>query len=74
VILRLLASAIRGMLEEYGDVVRVMLDTAPHDQAAAEIDRAANLEAAASDPRQSFHSARPSDRGLGWPTDITKVV
>jgi AcrR family transcriptional regulator len=48
-ILRLLASAIRRMREEYGDVVRVMLDTAPHDQAAAE-----SLAAATTRYRQAF--------------------
>jgi AcrR family transcriptional regulator len=36
-ILRLVAATVRRMRAEYADVVRVMLTTAPHDQAAAEI-------------------------------------
>jgi AcrR family transcriptional regulator len=35
-ILRFLAGAIRNMREQFGDVMRLMLDTAPHDKAAAE--------------------------------------
>jgi len=35
-ILCLLAAVVRSMCEEFGDIMRVMLDTAPHDEAVAE--------------------------------------
>lgn len=35
-ILRLLASVVRSMREEFGDIMHLMLNTAPHDKAAAE--------------------------------------
>lgn len=35
-ILRLVASVVRQMREEFGDIMRVMLNTAPHDQAVAQ--------------------------------------
>ncbi len=35
-ILRLIASAVRNMREEFGDILRVLLNTAPHDRAVFE--------------------------------------
>jgi AcrR family transcriptional regulator len=39
-ILRFIASAWRRMREDFGDITRLMLNTAPHDKAAAEIKNA----------------------------------
>src|SRR5260221_9207528 len=35
-ILRLVAATVRSMREQFGDVVRVLLNTAPHDKAVCE--------------------------------------
>jgi AcrR family transcriptional regulator len=48
-ILRLVATVCRSMREEFGDIVRVMLATAPHDQSVAE-----SLAAATARYRQAF--------------------
>ena len=48
-VLELVASVVRSMREEFADIIHVLLDAAPHDQAVAE-----SLEIATARYRQSF--------------------
>jgi AcrR family transcriptional regulator len=71
-ILRLVAAACRSIQEEFGDIIRVLLTTAPHDQAVAD-----SLKAATSRYRQSFVpiARRLSDQGaLREGVDVTQAV
>lgn len=59
-ILRLVAASCRRMREEYDDIMRVMLATAPHDQAAAE-----SLAIATTRYRQAFEPIAQRLANLG---------
>lgn len=71
-ILRLVAAACRSMREEFGDIIRVLLTTAPHDQAVSD-----SLKAATATYRQAFVpiAQRLSDLGaLREGVDVTQAV
>jgi AcrR family transcriptional regulator len=71
-ILRLVAANCRRMREEFGDIMRVLLATAPHDQAVFD-----SLAAATSEYRQAFVpiSQRLSDLGaLRDELDVNQAV
>ena len=62
-IIRLVAAVCRSMREEFGDIIRVTLTTAPHDNAVSD-----SLRAATAKYRQGVRTDCPTPCGSGCPT------